>query len=270
MKFALFPLLFLISVSAIVGQTPVVVPGGVLNAASFDKTPGAMLAPGQLVSLFGTDLASQLQSNDTVPLSTSLADGVTVTFNGVAAGLDFVSPTQINAQLPWNVLQDGSSTGTATVVVTRNGVTSAPSTINVGQTAPGIFSVPPGAGYAIAINADGTLAAPDGAIAGLTTHPAKIGDVLIVYATGLGAVDSAIANGADSLDKLRNTLAKPVVLIGGKSAPVFFSGLTPQFPGVNQLNIQVPAGAPPGDKIPLQIQVDGAAPSSANVVIAVQ
>lgn len=271
MRFVRFTVLFLVcSLGAAFCQTPVVADGGVLNAASFDKTPGAGVAPGSLVSIFGSDVAAQLQTNDTVPLSTSLADNVSVTFNGIPAGLDFVSPTQINAQLPWNVISDASNSGTATVVVSRNGVQSVPKTVNVAPVAAGIFSTPPGGGYAIAINADGTLAATSGAISGLNTHPAKIGDVLIVYATGLGQVDSAIANGANSLDKLRNTIVRPVVLIGGKSAPVLFSGLTPQFPGVNQLNIQVPAGVPPGDKIPIQIQVNNGPPSSSNVVISVQ
>jgi uncharacterized protein (TIGR03437 family) len=270
MRFARFSILFVVCcLGAAFCQTPAVADGGVLNAASFDKTAGAGVAPGSLVSLFGSDLAAQLQTNDTVPLSTSLADSVSVTFNGIPAGLDFVSPTQINAQLPWNVIADGSDTGTANVIVKRNGVQSVSKPVNVVPVAPGIFSTPPGGGYAIAINADGTLAAAAGGVPGLNTHPAKIGDVLIVYATGLGQVDSSIANGADSTDKLRNTIARPVVLIGGKSAPVLFSGLTPQFPGVNQLNVQVPAGVPPGD-VPIQIQVNNGPPSASNVVISVQ
>src|SRR5437879_12017679 len=77
-------------------QTPVIADGGVLNGASFDKTPGASLAPGSLVSIFGSNLAAQLQANDTVPLSTSLADNVSVTFNGITAGLYFVSSGQVN------------------------------------------------------------------------------------------------------------------------------------------------------------------------------
>jgi uncharacterized protein (TIGR03437 family) len=256
---------------AVLCQTPVIADGGILNAASFDKTPGAPVAPGSLVSIFGTSLTGALALNDTVPLSTQLAN-VSVTFNGIQAGLDGVfpgSPDQINAQVPWNVLPSGATTGTATVVVTRSGTMSATKLVNIGV-APGIFSFPPGAGYAIAINADGSLAAPSGSIPGIATHPAKVGDVIIVYATGLGAVDSDIANGANSLDKLRNTLARPTVLIGGQSAPVFFSGLTPQFPGVNQLNVQVPAGVPTGDKVALQLQVSGGAPTTSNVVIAVQ
>jgi uncharacterized protein (TIGR03437 family) len=272
MKFARACILSVFCVGAAFSQTPVIVSGGVLNAASFDKSPGAPLAPGQLVSIFGTDLAGSIQGNDTVPLSTSLADSVSVTFNGITAGLDYVSPTLINAALPWNVLPNGSSNGTATVVVTRNGTASPQSLINVGPTAPGVFSIPPGIGYAVAINAaDGSITAPPGQIPGISTHPAKVGDVLIVYATGLGPVDISVPNGGiPPTGQLANTIARPTVLIGGVPATVFFSGLTPQFPGVNQLNIQVPPGVSTGASIPLQIQVNGGPLSRADVVIAIQ
>ena len=270
MRYVCLGALLLLSESALWCQTPAIATGGVLNGATFDKTAGAPLAPGQLVSIFGTDLASQLQGNDTVPLSTSLADKVSVTFNGVTAGLDFVSPTQVNAQLPWNVLSNGASTGTASVVVTRNGVSSAQAMINIAASAPGIFTIPPGGGWAVAINSDSSLAAPAGAISGINTHPAKTGDVLIIYATGLGQVDTAIANGGipDS-GKVVNTMVMPTVLIGGVPAQVFFSGLTPQFPGVNQLNVQVPAGVPSGTQA-LQLQINGGPLTPANATIAIQ
>ena len=263
--------LFLFSLGVAFSQTPAIVQGGVLNGASFDKTPGAPLAPGSLVSIFGTGLAGTMALNDTVPLSTQLAN-VSVTFNGVPAGLDGVfpgSPDQINAEIPWDVLPPGATTGTAQVVVTNNGNMSSTAVINI-AVAPGIFSFPPGAGYAIAINADGSLAAPVGQIPGIATHPAKAGDILILYATGLGAVNPPVADGAASLDQLRTTVVTPTVLIGGQSAQVFFSGLTPQFPGVNQLNVQVPAGVTTGPKVPIQLQVNGGPPSTANVVIALQ
>src|SRR6266567_3413627 len=158
MTFARTCVWLILCAGAAFSQTPTIVDGGVLNAASFDKTPGAPLAPGQLVSIFGNDLAASVQANDTVPLSTSLADSVSVTFNGITAGLDYVSPTLINAQLPWNVLPDGSGNGTATVVVTRNGTPSPQTVVNIGPTAPGVFSIPPGIGYAVAINAaDGSI-----------------------------------------------------------------------------------------------------------------
>jgi uncharacterized protein (TIGR03437 family) len=178
-----------------------------------------------------------------------------------------VSSGQINAQLPWNVLPAGTTSGTVDVVVTRGGVASAPSAVQVAAIAPGIFSIPNGEGYAVAINNDGSIAAPVGAIPGFPTHPANAGDVLILYATGVGPVENTPANGADSMGMLRHTLDTPVVLIGGQQSMVYFSGLTPQFPGVNQINVGVPSVSA-GDSIPIQLQAGGIT-STDKVVIAV-
>jgi uncharacterized protein (TIGR03437 family) len=239
----------------------------VVNAASFD--PGQPVAAGSLVAIFGNELAPGLAQADSVPLTTSLAN-VSVSFNGVAAPLDFVSTGQINAQLPYEVLPPGTS-GTVNVVVTRNGAPSAPQPVVVNQVAPGVFTVN---GHAIAIIATdpkdpryGTLAAPAGSIPGLTTSPAHTNDVLIVYATGLGAVNPPVLSGHDSLDSLRQTVLTPTPLIGSVPSPLFFSGLTPQFPGVYQLNIGVPAVAP-GTAVPLQLQISGVtSPPTANIAI---
>ncbi len=245
-------------------QIPSVADGGVLNAASFAK--GQAVSAGSLVSIFGSQLAAGLAQADSVPLTTTLTD-VSVTFNGVPAPLQFVSPDQINAQMPWNVLPDGVTTGVADVVVTRGGNKSAAMMVQIGPSTPGLFSIPPGAGYAIAINADGSLAAPDGAIPGFPTHPARVGDTLILLGTGLGGVDSPLANGAASADKLRKAVIQPGVFIAGQAAQVGFAGLSPQFPGVNQLNVVVPS-VTPGNSLPIQLDVSGVR-SSDQVVIAV-
>lgn len=247
--------IFVLTLAAVAmyAQTPAVVPGGVLNGASFTKGQG--VAPGSLVSIFGSELSAGLTQNDTVPLSKSLSN-VSVTFNNIPAGLYFVSPGQINAQIPWDVLPAGTTSGSLNVVVTRNGVASQPQLLDVVPVAPGIFYLPEAGGWAIAINSDGSLAAPANAIPGIATHPAGAGDGIAILATGLGAVDSTIANGANSLDKLRNTVVKPVVLVAGVSAPLAFSGLSPQFPGVNQVNFAVPSGIAAGT-VPLQLQAGG-------------
>src|SRR3954469_20779637 len=142
-------------------QTPVIAPGGVLNGASFDKT-GQPIPAGALVSIFGTDLSAATASADSVPLSTTLSN-VGVTFNGIAAPLKDVvhaaGGDQINAQVPWEVLPSGSGTANTQVVVTRNGVASAPLAITVGAAAPGIFTFPGGLGQAVAYaNSDGAIA----------------------------------------------------------------------------------------------------------------
>jgi uncharacterized protein (TIGR03437 family) len=258
MKPTLAALLITACAATALAQTPVVATGGVLNAASFATNQG--VAPGSLVSIFGTNLATSLAQADTIPLSTSLGN-VTVTFNNIPAPLLFVSHSsangdQINAQLPYAV-----PAGTAQVTVTRGGVLSAPVNVDVIPAAPGIFAVDYGTGQAIAYgNSDGQLAAAAGSIPGATTHPAKIGDPqeLVILATGLGAVNPPVTTGsAVTDDQLHNTVVTPTVMIGGVEAQLKFSGLQPQFPGVYQLNIIIAPGTPTGDKIPLQLVMNG-------------
>jgi uncharacterized protein (TIGR03437 family) len=250
----------LVSALPLLAQAPSIADGGVLNGASFAK--GQVVAAGSLVSIFGSNLASRLALADSIPLSNSLGD-VSVTFNNVPAPLVAVVPggtgavDQINAQVPWNALSQGTVSGPASVVVTRSGTASQPLTIQIGQFGPGIFSVQFGVGIAIAINADSSLAAPPNAVPGIATHPAKIGDPagLMILGTGLGIVDPPGQTGRSSLDALRTATTTPIVLVGGVPAKVLFAGMSPEFPGVNQINIVVPDGAPPGDAVPLQIQL---------------
>jgi uncharacterized protein (TIGR03437 family) len=81
-------------------------------------------------------------------------------------------------------------------------------------------------------------------------------------------VDSTPANGAASLDKLRTATTTPTVLIGGKPATVVFAGLSPQFVGVNQINVAIPAGTPTGNAVSLQISQGGVV-TSPSITIAV-
>jgi uncharacterized protein (TIGR03437 family) len=247
-------------------QTPTVAQGGVINAAN-GISP---ITPGSLVSIYGTNLAAGLAQADSATWSSQL-NNVSVTLNGIAAPLWFVSGNQINAQVPWNVLTSGTS-GSANVVVTNNGKPSAPQTVQVGPFSPGIFAIGPTGTIAVAINNnDGTIAAPVGSIPGVATRPAGIGEPLglQIWCTGLGAVDSSIANGAPSSDKLRNATTLPIVTVGGKQVTVLFAGLQPNVPGVNQINITLPAGTPTGNAVPLQITTGGIT-TSTTITIAVQ
>jgi uncharacterized protein (TIGR03437 family) len=246
-------------------QVPTVADGGVLNGASFAK--GQAVTPGSLISIFGSNLASHIAQADTIPLSNTLG-GVSVQFvNGsttLKAPMLYVSATQLNVQIPWELLPGGVAAN-VDVVVTNNGKSSAKSPFMAGPFSPGIFA---SGGRAIAANsADGTLAWPTGSVPGLVTHPAKQGDVIVIYATGLGSVAKPPADGENSLDKLRPTLVTPTVLVGGVSAQVLFSGLSPQFVGVNQVNVKVPSVAP-GDAVTLQLQENGVS-SQSNLTIAV-
>ncbi len=258
MKLVLKALLTLTCAVVAFSQTPVVAPGGVLNAASFATNQA--VAPGSLVSIFGSNLAASLAQADSIPLSSSLGN-VSVTFNNIAAPLLFVyhnaaNGDQINAQLPYEVAD-----GVAQVIVTRGGNSSAPVSLNVISEAPGIFTVASGLGQAIAYgNSDGQIAAPPGSISGLTTHPAAIGDptTLVILATGLGAVNPPVTTGSGVTDgRTHPTVVNPTVLVGGVPAQLVFSGIQPQFPGVYQLNIIIAPGTPTGDAVPLQLVMNG-------------
>jgi uncharacterized protein (TIGR03437 family) len=246
--------------SVLINTTVIATTTGALNGASFAASEP--LTPGSLVSIFGADFATSNAEAGAIPLPPALG-GVSVTIGGTPAPLLFVSPGQINVQVPWDV-----SGSTADIVVTTaQGTALAPFSASIGPASPGIFTTQSGKGQAIAINPDGSLAGPTGSIPGLAVHPAKVGDALIILATGLGAVSPAIADGAAAGDTLRYTSATPTVLIGGATAPLAFSGLSPQFVGVNQLNVTVPKVA--AGVVALQISLGGITTSNL-VTIAVE
>jgi uncharacterized protein (TIGR03437 family) len=262
------------AVSLVRAQAPAVNAGGVVNDGSY-ATQG--VAPGSIVAIFGTNLASKVAIGDTIPLSTTLDTVTSVTFNGVPAGLYFVGPLQMDAQLPWESLANNAASGTVSIVVTTNTGTSAPQTVNVVQALPGIFTASQnGTGQAIATDStDAAIAAAPGSIAGVTTHAISIGSghALTIWCTGLGAVTPPLADGANSYNPdgsftLRHTVAQPVVTVGGVQARMLFSGLAPLFVGENQINVFLAPNTPTGNAVPVQIAINGVTTSD-QVTIAV-
>ena len=246
-------------VSVMINTTVINATTGAANGASF--VPSQPLTGGAVASVFGTGFAASDVYASAIPLPATLGK-VSVTIGGFPAPLLFVSAKQINLQVPWEV-----SGTTADIVVTANGTALAPFDAPIGPLSPGIFTAQSGTGQAIAINPDGSLAGPEGSIPGTALHPAKVGDPLVILATGLGPVTPKIADGHNASDALRNTIAKPAVLIGGEPADVQFSGLSPQFVGLNQINVTVPqvkAGV-----VPLQLSIGGITTSN-KVTIAVE
>ena len=226
---------------------PVLSEGGAVNAAPNAAT--LPIAPGSLVSLYGAGIAATIAEASSLPLPATLAN-VTVYVNGFPAPLLFVSPGQINLQIPWEL---GIGNGTAPIAVivsggpyvgTRTGspVNGTPSNIisaRVANASPGVF--------AIVQSSDGSLT---------TTNPAGVDDVLIVYANGLGPVDSPVTTGGPP-SVLTRTIETPFVTIGGVPAEVLFSGLAPGFAGLYQMNLKVPAGVRAGSTIPLVVSTGG-------------
>ena len=147
---------------SVIPPPPMVNPGGTVNGASF--APGAAVAPGSIASVFGTNLATSIEFASVVPLPTTLG-GATVEVNGIAAPLFFVSPLQINFQLP-NELEGQSE---ATLTVSVHGATGNPQMVSLSSFGPGLFATnQAGSGQgAILIAATGEVAAPAGSIPGL-------------------------------------------------------------------------------------------------------
>ena len=259
----LLPFVFLVTLGSVASsQTPVVGTGGIENAAGLGNT--TTIAPGSLISIFGTGLASGLSIASSATLSTSLGDVDSVMINGIPAPIQFVASGQINAQAPWAL-----TPGQANVVVTRAGIASAPVTATVDSYSPALYGFGLGT-QAIAINLDGTFTAVPASIPGATSHPAAAGDTLVFYASGLGSVDQPPPpNGAPSSDVTRRTAAPLIVMMGGVRATVNFAGLSPQFSGVYQVNVVVPTGVASGSAVPVQLQIGGAT-SADTLTIALQ
>lgn len=231
---------------------------GIVNGASFASGPAV---PGEIVSLFGSGLGpagGQVGGLNpgTGRLNNSLA-GVSVTFNGIRAPLFFASAGQINAQVPFEM----ANTSTANVVVSYQLATSPPVTIPIGSTQPGIF-VRPGASQGIIQHQDGSLNTAANAVAR--------GQAVVIYATGQGAVQPALATGAlASAAPLNGAVQAVTATIGGFPAEVLFGGLTPQFVGLLQVNAIVPSNAPTGPDVPLSINIGGVN-SQPNVTLSVR
>jgi uncharacterized protein (TIGR03437 family) len=245
---------------------PAVADGGVLNAATYAK--GQAVTLGSFVAIFGSGFGNGGVATG-APWPTNLG-GTSVTMNGIPVPLYAVTDGQINAQVPFEALPAGQTSGSVNIIVQRGGQNSPVKSFQVAPFGPGIFSIAgTGQGLANAISPDGALAAPAGAIPQYASHPATPGGTIIVLATGLGATDNAIPSGNASSDALRRNTTLPVVTVGGIPAQVVFSGLSPQFPAVNQLNIVLPVGVPSGSAVPIQISLGGVLTSALlNIAIA--
>ncbi len=215
----------------------------IVSAASFQNGPAA---PGSLIAIGGSALASSTASASMFPLPFSLG-GASVTIGGLPAPLLYASAAQINAQVPFE-----TPVGTATVTV--NGTTSA--TLSIAATAPGIFSLVPG--QAAAVNLDGTINGP--------SHPVAAGGEIALYVTGLGAVSPQVMDGAQaSLTILSYVEATVTATIGGQTAPVIFAGLAPGYAGLYQVNVRVPQLAT--GSYPIQLTAAGVISNSASVSV---
>ena len=210
---------------------------GIVSSASFAPITNP-IAPNELISIFGTGMASTAVSAPSLPLPTSLG-GVTVTINGIAAPLDYVSPTEIVALVPSSISPD-NNVYYATLQVTSNNVKSNPVTVYTSNTAPGVFANPVAFGTAAAEHSSnyGVISA---------SSPAQIGETIIVYLTGLGPVSPAVVpDGAAAPSNPLSYVTDPNIAVdfSGVQAdyPLPFAGLTPTTAGLYQIDVPIPAG----------------------------
>ena len=251
------------------GSAPAIASGGVVSASAFGKFAGA--APGSFVEIYGTNLASTTAdwgSSFTGGNAPTSLGGVTVKVGGQPAFVAYVSSSQVNALLP-SILQ----TGSVQLTVTNEAGTSAPYTLNINATEPGLLAptqfVVNGKQYAGALFPDyKTFAMPSNAIAGVPSRPAKAGDTLIIYALGFGPVTPNLNAGV--IVTQNNTLAEPFTIsVGGVQVKPNYDGLAPNYTGLYQINIQIPANVPTGDAVPLTFTLNGTA-GAQTLYIAIQ
>jgi uncharacterized protein (TIGR03437 family) len=246
------------TVSGTVRNQPTISSGGVVDGASF-KTP---IAPGSYISIFGsnlsdfTDSAPGLSDINGAPLALPMSlDGVTVSFDVPSAKVSapgrlvFVSPGQINLQVPWEL--QGQTSAQVKVVINEDSFGNVV-TVPLADAAPGIIE---NSGIAAALDSNFKVVT--------TANPVKRGQAVQLYVNGLGPVTPQPVSGESAVaSPLSKTNTTPVVTIGGQPAQVLFSGLAPGFPGLYQVNVTVPAGISAGTA-PITVAI-GSATSKAS------
>ncbi len=238
---------------------------GVVNNASF-AVGSNPIAPGAIAAVFGANMndGSLVLFSSFGPdgkLVTKLA-GAEVAINGEPVPIFYSTPAQLGIQIPTDL-----AGATASIQVTANGQTSAPQTISIDPLSPGIFSTnQSGHGQgAILIANTNTLVAPTGSIPGRTTRPAKPGEFITIFCTGLGQVSPLLATGLPATTN--TTVATPTVTIDGAPAAVQFSGMAPGFVGLYQVNVQVPPGTRSASDIPVVLTIGGKPSNTVTIAV---
>lgn len=207
------------------------------------------VAAGGLITIYGSQMSPTNQATQTLPLPTALANSC-VAVNGVPVPLLFVSSSQVNAQLPFNL------SGGATLSVHTPGGISNNYTFSVQQAAPSVFM----SGAAGPVTGIATIVRGDNNQLITPTNPIHPKDTIVIYLTGMGATTPQVNAGMPGPSSpLASAAISPQVTIGGQSLNVFYAGLVPGLVGVYQINATVPPGAPQGMDIPLVINQGGAA-----------
>jgi len=198
------------------------------------------VAPGGLMTLYGANLSPTNQATSTIPVPTALANSC-ITVNGQPIPLIFVSPTQINAQMPFQAV------GAETIVVHTPGGVSDNFNLTVQPTAPAVFL----SGVAGPQNNLPTVIRYNNGLLATDSNPIHPGDTLIIYVTGLGQTNPVGVTGYPS--SVASAVTAPVVTLGNTTLNVIYAGSAPGEVGVYQINATVPGGVTTGLSLPLTI-----------------
>ncbi len=197
-------------------------------------------APGGLVTVYGANLSPTNLATTQIPVPTALANSC-ITVNGQPIPLIFVSPTQVNAQMPFQAV------GAETVVVHTPGGTSGNYNLTVQPNAPAVFLsgvAGPATNLPTIIRTANNLLVTD-------SNPIHPGDTLVIYLTGLGQTNPVGTTGYPS--PVASAVTAPTISLGGMNLPILYAGLAPGEVGVYQMNVTVPGSTQSGLALPLTI-----------------
>lgn len=230
---------------------------GVVHSANF--TAGA-IAPGQIISIFGVNIGpAQGAGAELGPegcLLTTIG-GVQVLFNGIPGPIFFTNSGQINVQVPYEVA--GAASVTIQIIV--DGVPRNSVVVPLGSSAPGIYALAGGTGQIVAFNQDGTLNGED--------NPARIGEVIVFFASGEGQTNPAGRTGKLAQAPFPAPTQLVVVEIGGQEGRIAFAAGAPGFAGLMQVNVFILAGSATGGQVSIILRIGpNASPVGTTVAIA--
>ncbi len=242
---------------------------GIENAAS----AGLTIAPNSFVAIFGGGLAATTHKwggtdfvNNALPTA---LQGVSVSINGEAAYIDYISPVQIDILVPPDI-----PAGPVQIQITNNGLASTTVTGTIAAVAPAFFDFGPvnaaGNQYIAATHANGSAGGPPNYVTGVASTPFTEGEIVILYGTGFGPTNPPVPKG-QLITTAAPMATTPAVTIGGLAAQVQFAGVTEA--GLYQFNVVVPTGLTPGTTanidVPVVIDLGGGAKTQSNAVISV-
>jgi len=243
------------SVVAYTLPVPYIAPAGIMSAAG--ATPDGTVAPGSVITIYGNNLAPALQVGTTNPLPQSLGE-ITVTVGNYLLPLLFVSPSQINAQLPVELVD-----GAYTLLVHQTGQPDVSGSLTVSRDAPAMFTqantqnVP----LVLALHQDGTLVT--------FASPAIHGETISIYGTGFGPYATTTVDGFFVPATPANSVADPVTLtVGTVTKTPDFAGAAPGAVGLTLIQMKITDDLPTATSVNMQVQVN--AKQSTAVVLPLQ